>query len=40
MCKFTEEDVAFILTSTMKVKDLAAKFGVSRRTISKWRSNQ
>lgn len=40
MCKFTEEDVVFILTSTMKVKDLAAKFGVSRHTISKWRRKQ
>lgn len=36
-CKFTDEDVKFIQESTMKVKDLATLFGVTRQTITKWR---
>ena len=38
-CKFTDEDVKFIQESTMKVKDLATLFGVTRQTITKWRKH-
>lgn len=32
-------DVKFIQESTMKVKDLATLFGVTRQTITKWRKH-
>lgn len=36
-CKLSDSDVEFIRASTLKVKELAKMFGVTRQTISSWR---